>query len=207
MGHSRRHGLEFCCCAFPLVNAGAYVIIIETFLVALAVLVLALAPPAIVAATGSLPAGWPKYIVAIIALIIMLLQPVGLFAVIKQRPSLYRGYLRIATILVLAEILVTLAFFAVAAARHSTALESCIALYANTPQGDGAGFSTSQTDNALDGVGDTICNVWIWIQVGLMGLLIALVGITQVQAYLAHKSYNGGPHEGIPLAARDSEVW
>lgn len=165
--------------AIPLVNVGAYALILEWFLVSLCIIVLALAPPEIVAADGSLPSSWPKIVVALLGVALLLLQPLGLFAVLRKRTTLYRTYLRIATIVALATLLVVLAFFAVAAARHSTALASCIVNYANTPQGDGQGISTTQTESIVD-VGDNICDIWIWVQVGCMGLLIALIGITQV---------------------------
>ena len=87
---------------------------------------------------------------------------------------LFRSYIRINFLLTLITILVTLAFFAIAAARHSTALTSCVALYGNTPAG------SSSASSGLGSVGSTICNIFLWVQVGFMGLLIALIGLTQV---------------------------
>ena len=43
-----RRGTRFCCCAFPLVKFGAYLLVIETAFVALCLGILALAPPPIV---------------------------------------------------------------------------------------------------------------------------------------------------------------
>ena len=168
-------GLEFCCCAIPLINFGSYTICLEFIFVALCVALLAVGPPSIVATTGPLPSGWPKIVVCILGFIVVAWQVVGLVSIKKEKTSLYRTYIRINFLLTLVTIFVTLAFFAVSAARHSVALDNCVAQYANVPAG-----SSSTGASQLDGVGRTICDIFIWVQVGFMGLLIALIGLTQV---------------------------
>ncbi|UZJ51737.1 hypothetical protein CBS101457_001057 [Exobasidium rhododendri] len=213
---NRGKGLEFCCCAIPLINFGSYTICLEFIFVALCVALLAIGPPSIVASSGSLPSGWPRAIVCVLGFVVVAWQIVGIVSIKKEKTGLYRTYIRINFLLTLVTILVTLAFFAVSAARHSAALTSCVALYGNAPAG-----SSSTSSSELSGVGETICNIFIWVQVGCMGLLIALIGLTQLymcycqrvygqsmrRADQDQKSYNGMNTEGIPLANRRSDVW
>jgi hypothetical protein len=155
-----------------LINFGSYTICLEFIFVALCVALLAVGPPSIVAGDGAIPSGFPKAIVCVLGVIIVLWQFLGIFSIKTERTSLYRTYIRVNLILTLVTIVVTLAFFAVAAARHSTALTNCVANYGNLP----AGSSTTRLQDA----GQTICNIFIWVQVGCMGLLIVLIGLTQV---------------------------
>lgn len=144
----------------------------EFIFVALCVALLAVGPPSIVATNGAIPSGWPKAIVCVLGFIIVAWQIVGIISIKLERTTLYRTYIRINFILTLVTIVVTLAFFAVSAVRHSSALTNCVAQYGSSP----AGSSGTQLQNA----GETICNIFLWVQVGCMGLLIALIGLTQV---------------------------
>jgi hypothetical protein len=159
--------------AIPLINFGSYTICLEFIFVALCVALLAVGPPSIVASSGAIPSGWPKVIVCVLGFIIVAWQVLGIVSIKTEKTALYRTYIRINFLLTLITLIVTLAFFAVSAARHSAALESCVALYGNTPAG-----SSSSSD--LTNVGETICSIFIWVQVGCMGLLIILIGLTQV---------------------------
>ncbi|PWN54220.1 hypothetical protein IE53DRAFT_383184 [Violaceomyces palustris] len=217
MGRGR--GMEFCCCAVPLVNAGAYFLVLEAAFVSLVVAILALVPPSIVATMGAIPS-WSKGLIAALGLITFFWQTLGLFSIIRQSTAMYRTYIRINLILTLITIVSALAFFAVSAVRHSTALDSCVAKFGSTPSGDGSGLAISQATSALDGSGRDICNVFIWVQIGVMGGLIVLMGVTQLYMCYAQRSYGqkqreaarrfknfNGPGDDIPLAPRDSGVW
>lgn len=74
--------------------------------------------------------------------------------------------LRINGVLVSAAVLCSLAIIIVSAAKHSTGVDNCTAL-----------FSADNTDTTAN----TICNIWTWIQIGIMGLLFVLVGLCQVR--------------------------
>lgn len=167
--------------AIPLINVGSYTICAQFAIVAFCTLILSVAPPSIVAATGSLPAGWPKFIVLVLALAVLLWQIVGVVAIRRERTGLYRSYIRINFLLTLVTIVVTTAFFAVAAARHSVALDSCDAAYGSSPDGN--------TITELNDVGRTICNIFIWVQVGAMGILLLVIGLMQVRFHLLLMSY------------------
>jgi hypothetical protein len=215
MGRSNR--IEFCCFGVPLINMGSYTICLQFMFVAACTIILALVPPTIVATMGALPSGFPKYIVAVLALISLICQVVGIVAIKREAPRLYRTYIRINFVLTLLVIVATLAFFAVAAARHSVALQSCVAAYGATPAG-----SSSMGSSALQNLGSTICNIFIWVQVGFMGLLIAVIGLTQLylcavqraygremrRAETDRKTYIGNTNgDEIPLATRGSGIW
>lgn len=154
---------------------GAYTICVQFAVIALCVVILAVAPPQIVATMGALPSGFPKIIVCILGVIALLWQAVGIAAIKREANRMYRTYIRVNFILTLVTIIVTLVFFAVAAARHSTALAACTAAYGNPPLG------SQSLGSELDSIGSTICNIFIWAQVGFMGLLIILIGLTQVR--------------------------
>lgn len=214
---ARKGRIEFCCFGVPLINMGSYTICLQFIFVAVCTIVLALVPPTIVATMGALPSGFPKYIVAVLALISLIWQLVGIVSIKREAPRMYRTYIRVNFLLTLIIIIATLAFFAVAAARHSVALASCVAQYGATPAG-----SSAMGSSALSGLGSTICNIFIWVQVGFMGLLIALIGLTQLymcavqraygremrRAESDRKTYNGNSNgDEIPLATRGSGIW
>lgn len=77
--------------------------------------------------------------------------------------------LRINGVLVSAAVLCSLAIIIVSAAKHSTGVDNCTAL-----------FSADNTDTTAN----TICNIWTWIQIGIMGLLFVLVALCQVRLLL-----------------------
>lgn len=69
---------------------------------------------------------------------------------------------------------VALAFIIVSAVRHSTAVESCQALFTSDTN------SGSTTSGVNGDAAQGICNVWTWVQVGIMGLLFVLVALSEV---------------------------
>lgn len=213
---TRASRVEFCCFGLPLINFGSYTICIEFMFVSLCIIILAVAPPQIVATMGALPSGFPKIIVAILGVLAFLWQIAGIISIKREQPRFYRTYIRINFVLVLVILVVTLAFFAASAAQHSKSLTACTAAYGSTPQG-----SNSMGNSTLQQLGQTICNVFIWVQVGAMGLLLAVIGLTQLymcaiqriygkemrRADQDQKMYNGSGADEIPLATRGSGIW
>ncbi|KAN0066220.1 hypothetical protein ACQY0O_000314 [Thecaphora frezii] len=219
----RNRGMEFCCCAVPLVNAGAYLLVLEFAFVSLVTASLALGPPQIVATMGAIPT-WSKSLIAALGFITFFWQPLGLFTIIKQKAGLYRLYIRVNFILTVLVIISTLAFFAISASNHEKVLTTCTAVYGITPSSN-SGATVSQTSNVLSGSGRAICNIFIWVQVGVMGGLITLMGFTQLYMCVAQRAYGqrqreaqgsfekyqytaaDGGIDSIPLSARDSTAW
>ena len=201
-------------------NAGAYLIVAECAFVALAVGVLALAPPSIVATMGAIPS-WSKGLVAALGFITFVWQVFGLVSVAKEKTSLYRTYIRVNFLLTLIIIVVTLAFFAVSASRHSDSVNTCVNTYAQ-PIAFTSDLPTGSSTPSTQASGRDICNIFIWVQTGVMAGLIALIGLTQLYMCYAQRVYGQKQREAsalyknqpsriagdhIPLAARDSAVW
>ncbi|CAO1615493.1 unnamed protein product [Sympodiomycopsis kandeliae] len=221
MGRGR--GMEFWCCAIPLINVGSYVTVVEIALVAFLVGVLALAGSPFVAGLDVIPS-FAKAIVAALGFITCAWQVVGLVSIKREATKLYHIYVRITTILTLAILAVVIAFFAVAASQHSKAQSACNNQYGALPSTTSQGFTNS---DITQNFGDQICNYFIWAQVGTMGGLIVLIGLVQLYMCFALRSYGvaqreayrdfktGGNHQRddeIPLSSRnmpnnDSEVW
>ncbi|KAJ1030424.1 hypothetical protein NDA16_001333 [Ustilago loliicola] len=222
-GSRRRSGgsMEFCCCYLPLVNVGAYLLVLETALVGLAVGICALAPPAIVAGQGVIPS-WSKSLVAALGLITLCWQILGLISVARQMPTLYRTYLRINTVLTFAIIAATVAFLIVAASQHNKAVSICVNTYGVIPASSTSSSSVSlsglgQGTDAFSESGRNICNILIWVQTGVMAGLIVLMGLTQIYMLAAQRAYGGeqrkafrdskATYQDIPMNPRDSAVW
>ncbi|SPO19867.1 uncharacterized protein UTRI_00264_B [Ustilago trichophora] len=219
---SRRGGsMEFCCCAYPLVNIGAYLLVLETAFVALAVGICALVPPSIVAGQGVIPS-WSKGLVAALGFITLVWQILGLVAVARQMPTLYRTYIRINFLLTLAIIIATVAFLVVAGVQHNKAVSTCVSTYGVTPSNSNAGSSLSisalgQSADAFYQSGRDICNIFVWAQTGVMAGLIVLMGLTQFYMLAAQRAYGGeqrqafrdskASYQDIPMNPRDSAVW
>jgi len=72
-------------------------------------------------------------------------------------------------ILVLLSLLLSLAIIIISAVKHKDAIDTCQRL-----------FSADATDDT----GEGICNIWTWVQVGIMGLLFIIVGLCEVRANL-----------------------
>ncbi|GAC97803.1 hypothetical protein PHSY_005391 [Pseudozyma hubeiensis SY62] len=213
--------MEFCCCYLPLVNVGAYLLVLETALVALAVGICALVPPAIVAGDGVIPS-WSKGLVAALGFITLVWQIIGLVSVARQMPTLYRTYLRINLVLTLAIIAATVAFLIVAAAQHNKAVRACVSTYGVIPSNSNASSSLSlsglgQSTDAFSESGQSICNIFVWAQTGVMAGLIVLVALTQFYMLAAQRAYGGEQrkafrdskvsYQDIPMNPRDSAVW
>lgn len=222
---SRNHGsgMEFCCCYLPLVNVGAYLLVLETALVSLAVGICALAPPSIVAGLGAIPS-WSKGLVAALGFIALVWQILGLVAVARQMPTLYRTYLRINLLLTLAIIIVTVAFLVVAAAQHNKVVNTCVSTYGVIPAVSASASSSSIPLTGLSGgtdafseSGKDICNIFVWAQTGVMAGLIVLMALTQFYMLAAQRAYGGeqrkafrdskASYQDIPMNPRDSAVW
>jgi len=73
-------------------------------------------------------------------------------------------------ILVLLSLLLSLAIIIISAVKHKTAIDTCQRLFS--------------ADAATDDTGEGICNIWTWVQVGIMGLLFVIVGLCEVSLTL-----------------------
>ncbi|EPQ29057.1 uncharacterized protein PFL1_03346 [Pseudozyma flocculosa PF-1] len=184
----RRQGLEFCCLGVPLVNAGAYLVSFEFLFVSICLVVLAICPPPIVAAMGVLP---PWYKLALIGLggFSIALQVLGLLTILRQSIGWYRAYIRINFATTLTVIVVSTIGTVVMALAHDKASAICKSIYGNEPINSGLGFRVDYLSDALKDSGRMICNVFTYVQVGAIGGLIALVGLTQLYMCYCQRVY------------------
>ncbi|GAA5854483.1 hypothetical protein JCM8547_004859 [Rhodosporidiobolus lusitaniae] len=152
----------YVCCAVPLYNAGIYAILSQFLILSIVTGVLCFAAPSIVSVTTP---SFCSYILGILCLLVAAAQPVGFFGVYREKPALFRTYSRINGVLVAAALLLALALIIISAAKHSSGVDACTRL-----------FSQDDSDTSAD----TICNIWTWIQIGIMGLLFVIVGLCEI---------------------------
>ena len=138
-----RRGTRFCCCAFPLVKFGAYLLVIETAFVALCLGILALAPPPIVGGMDAIPS-WGKYVVAVIAFVLAAWQILGLCTVVTDSPWSYKQYSRMNFLATVVLLCFTIAFTVTAAAKHNDAIEACLNEFERPLANDGYGVEEVQ---------------------------------------------------------------
>lgn len=168
---------EYCCCAIPLVNAGVYATLIEQIILALAVGILSLATPSIVGAAVFSAA---PIILAIICFVAAGIQVLGFVGVAKERPILFKRYVTLHGMVTTAAFGVAIAWTVISITRRSTAVSDCRKDFF-------PGESTS--DVQISGAGETLCNIFPWVSIGLMGGLILVLGIAQLYFYLVLSSY------------------
>ena len=172
-----RRGTRFCCCAFPLVKFGAYLLVIETAFVALCLGILALAPPPIVGGMDAIPS-WGKYVVAVIAFVLAAWQILGLCTVVTDSPWSYKQYSRMNFMATVVLLCFTIAFTVTAAAKHNDAIEACLNEFERPLANDG--YGVEEVQDRLDEGRHDVCNYLGWADVGLMGGLVVVVGLLQL---------------------------
>lgn len=170
-------GTRFCCCAFPLVKFGAYLLVIETAFVALCLGILALAPPPIVGGMDAIPS-WGKYVVAVIAFVLAAWQILGLCTVVTDSPWSYKQYSRMNFLATVVLLCFTIAFTVTAAAKHNDAIEACLNEFERPLANDG--YGVEEVQDRLDEGRHDVCNYLGWADVGLMGGLVVVVGLLQL---------------------------
>ncbi|GAA6008792.1 hypothetical protein JCM11491_003785 [Sporobolomyces phaffii] len=151
----------YVCCAVPLYNSGIYCILAQFLIISLVTGVLCFASPSIITVTTP---NLVSYVLGVLSFVVSAWQFVGFFGVYRDKVALFKTYSRINTALLLAALLLALAIIIISAVRHKSAIDTCQNL-----------FSTDATGNT----GEAICNVWTWVQVGIMGLLFVIVALCE----------------------------
>jgi len=164
---------EYCCCAIPLVNAGIYLTLLEHVTVSLLVGILAIATPSIVGASTPSFASW---LLAIICFVVTAIQPFGFIGVFKEKNILYRRYVTLHGIAISAEFSVAAAWIIISATRHSNAEAKCI-----------QDFFTPASSSSSEG--RTLCNIFPWVDIGIMGALWVLLAVLQLYLFVVLSSY------------------
>lgn len=162
----------YVCCAVPLYNSGIYCILAQFLIISLVTGVLCFASPSIITVTTP---NIISYVLGVLSFVISAWQLIGFFGVYRDKVKLFKTYSRINTILIVLALLLSLAIIIISAVRHNSAIDTCQRL-----------FSTDATGNT----GESICNVWTWVQVGIMGLLFVIVGLCELYFLMYSSIYS-----------------
>jgi hypothetical protein len=94
-------------------------------------------------------------------------QLIGLVGVSRERPALFKRYVTLHGIVTLIAFSIAAAWIILSAARHATAKENCLTDF----------FSDESTSTSE---GDTLCTIFPWVDVGIMGGLWVLLAALHV---------------------------
>lgn len=191
---------EYCCCAIPVINFGIYFTLTEQFVLGILAGTLSVATPGsnyapilpssllrpLFPVVGAATPSFARWIFAAICYVGAMVQVLGFVGVAKaciflpsthlvahfwrtqEKPILFRRYVSLHALITIAAFAVAAVWIAISASRHSTAKNNCEQRF----------FSTSSD---LTSEGETMCEIFPWVDVGLMGALWAVLLISQVR--------------------------
>jgi hypothetical protein len=172
-------GWDYCCCAIPVLNVGAYSVLSEQFVLGILVGTLSVATSSLVGA--SIPFSGATFIVMTLGYIFAAVQLLGFLGIFKEKPVLFRRYVLINWIVLYIAFSVVATFIGISAARHSQAVDACESTFF-------ASDSTS-TSTTEDTKGEQICNIFCWSTLGVMGALWVLLFLVQSYFILVLRNY------------------
>jgi len=149
--------------------------LLEQFALGILAGTLSLATPQIVGASTPSIAKW---VFAIICYVGAAIQVLGFISVHKEKPIMYRRYATLHLLITLAAFSVAGVWIGLSAARHTQAKTKCIADF----------FKGSETSSEAD----TMCNIFPWVDVGIMAGIWVLLAIAQLYFYIVVSSYGAG---------------
>ncbi|KAG6888686.1 hypothetical protein C0995_006676 [Termitomyces sp. Mi166 len=179
---------EYCCCAIPIVNAGIYTTLVTQLVLALVVAIVSVATPSR-AATPSFSA----WVLAVVCFIAAAIQLLGFLGVAREKPTLFRRYVTLHILISLAAFAVAAAWTIISATRHSTSVSDC--------------FKDFFPDDPKSTLGGKLCDIFPWVDVGIMGGLWAVLAVFQLYLYVVLSSYSAGQsrdHEKYDQLSNDS---
>ncbi|KAF7339389.1 hypothetical protein MSAN_02152800 [Mycena sanguinolenta] len=165
---------DYCCCAIPIVNAGIYFTLTEQFVAGIAVGVISLATPSIV---GAVTPSFAPTVLGIIAFVAAGIQVLGFIGVAQEKSILFRRYITLHSLVTTAGFSVALAWIILSATKHSTAQANCI-----------TDFFTDVSSEAKS-EGQTLCNIFPWVDVGVMGGLWVIMAAMHIYLYYVISGY------------------
>ncbi|KAH7931033.1 hypothetical protein BV22DRAFT_1053708 [Leucogyrophana mollusca] len=166
---------EYCCCAIPLVNPGIYATLTEQFVLGVVVATLAIATPSIVGAATPSFAPW---LFAIVCYVGAAIQILGFLGVAQEKAIMYRRYVTLHFGITVAAFAIAAVWIIISASRHSTSQSNCEKTFFPT---------TSTTTTSSEG--QTLCNIFAWADVGIMGGAWVFFGIVQSYFLVVVSSY------------------
>ncbi|TFK57201.1 hypothetical protein OE88DRAFT_1650834 [Heliocybe sulcata] len=175
---------DYCCCAIPVVNAGIYAVLTEQFILGILTGALAVATPHLV---GSAVPSFGKWILAIICFVGAGLQVLGFMAVRQDKTILFRRYTTLHIMITTAAFSVAIVWIIISASRHSTAQSQCRTDF----------FTNATTTGPEASEANILCNIFPWVDVGLMGGLWVVLAIAQFYFYFIVSSFGKHQREAI----------
>ncbi|KAJ7181757.1 hypothetical protein C8R43DRAFT_1083919 [Mycena crocata] len=166
---------EYCCCAIPVINAGIYFTLIEQFVLGILVGILSMATPSIVGAATPSFAPW---VFGIICFVAAAIQVLGLIGVSQEKSILFRRYISLHSLAIVAAFSVALAWIILSVSRHSTAKSKCLTDF----------FATASAE--LKTEGETLCQIFPYVDVGVMGGLWVILAVLHIYLYVVISSYS-----------------
>lgn len=97
---------------------------------------------------------------------------------LQEKTILYRRYVTLHGLAIMAAFSVAAAWIIVSATRHSNAQAKCI-----------KDFFSSTASASDSGEGEVLCNIFSWVDVGIMGTLWVLLAILQVSRFVQRFFY------------------
>ncbi|KZO96055.1 hypothetical protein CALVIDRAFT_499359, partial [Calocera viscosa TUFC12733] len=171
-----------CDIAIPLLNTGIYLALLEQLAAGILIGTLILAAPPIVGV--SIPT-FTAYILAGLLYLTSLCQILGFFGVARESTKLFRTYLWLNSILVVACFALAAALIGISASKHNTVVSACEASFFPASTG-----TSSVGSGALDGEGQSVCNIFAWVDIGVLGGLWLLLAIFQGYLLIINSLYS-----------------
>jgi hypothetical protein len=156
-----------------MVNAGIYATLIEQTALGILVGTLSIGTPFIV---GASTPSFAKWILGVICYVGAGVQILGFIGVSREKPITYRRYVTLHGLVISAAFSVAAAWIIISVTRHSNAEAKCL----------GEFFSTA---NSSTGEADTLCNIFPWVDVGIMGGLWVVLAALQAYLFIVLSSY------------------
>jgi len=170
-------GWDYCCCAIPILNVGAYSVLAEQFVVGILVGTLSFATPSLVGA--SVPFSQASYIIMALGYIYAAVQLLGFLGIFKEKAALFSRYVMVNWIILYLSLSVAAAFIGISAGRHQQAVDACEASF----------FAGDTGTTTEDSKGEQICNIFCWSTLGVMGALWVLLALVQTYFVLVLRNY------------------
>ncbi|KAF7307003.1 hypothetical protein MIND_00493100 [Mycena indigotica] len=168
---------EYCCCAIPLINAGIYLALIEQLIAGVAAGILSVATPSIV---GAVTPSFASAVFGVVCFVGAAIQILGFIGVAQEKPILFRRYLTLHSLATTGAFSVALAWIILSLTRHSTAKSDCVKNF----------FSNATPEQKSQG--DVLCDVFPWVEVGVMGGLWVVMAIMHIYLYVVMSGYSSG---------------
>ncbi|KAJ6610088.1 hypothetical protein B0H10DRAFT_2062043 [Mycena sp. CBHHK59/15] len=185
---------EYCCCAIPLVNAGIYFTLIEQFALGILVGILSVATPSIV---GAVTPSFAPWLLGIICFVAGGVQVLGFIGVAQEKPILFRRYISLHSLSIVAAFSVALAWVILSLTRHSTAQSNCLNNF----------FANADSEQKTEG--NILCKSFLGSMSIYLYVVLTSYSMAQQQDHAKYDAFTESTtfnNESIPMNHRN-DAW